>query len=57
LLTTNGTYPVIGFALKHTPNAPVTGDVFTLEAVPGVKYEPWLGYRIDCARISDVRKN
>jgi hypothetical protein len=48
-------YPVIGYALTHTPNAPTTGSVFTDK--PLGRFEPCLGYRISYSAIEQVRRH
>jgi hypothetical protein len=48
-------YPVIGYALTHTPNAPTTGSVFTDK--PLGRFEPCLGYRINYSAIEQVRRH
>ena len=47
-------YPVIGYAMTAHPGGARSGSVFTDKPVG--KYEPWLGYRIDVAKVADCRR-
>jgi hypothetical protein len=47
-------YPVTGYSGTVHPGGTSSLDIFTSKPIG--KYEPWLGYRIDSANVTDCRR-